>query len=68
MLNLIVWNRTMFIKMDLALNNRQKLMCHKTQPTNQGFLLSINDLLNYIKSEISSLIILNYLLVHYKKN
>ena len=23
--------------MDLALNNQQKLICHKTQPTNQSF-------------------------------
>ena len=33
MLNWIVWNRTIFIKMDL--NNLQKLICHKTQTTNQ---------------------------------
>ena len=32
MLNLIVWNRTVLcIKMDLALNNLQWLICHKTQ-------------------------------------
>ena len=35
MLNWIVWNRTICIKMDLALNNLQGLICHKTQPTNQ---------------------------------
>ena len=35
MLNWIVWNRTIFIKMDLALNNLQRLICHKTQITNQ---------------------------------
>ena len=38
MLNWIVWNRTIFIKMDLALNNLQKLICQKNptnQPTNQ---------------------------------
>ena len=35
MLNWIVWNRTICIKMDLALNNLQRLICHKTQPTNQ---------------------------------
>ena len=34
-LNWIVWNRTIFIKMDLALNNLQRLICHKTQTTNQ---------------------------------
>ena len=35
MLNWIVWNRTIFIKMDLALNDLQWLMCHKTQPIDQ---------------------------------
>ena len=33
MLNWIVWNRTSFIKMDLALNNPQRLICHETQTT-----------------------------------
>ena len=28
MLNWIVWNRTIFIKMDLVLNNLQRLICH----------------------------------------
>ena len=32
MLYWIVWNRTVCIKMDLALNNLQRLICHKTQP------------------------------------
>ena len=35
MLNWIVWNRTIFIKMDLALHNLQRLICHKTQATSQ---------------------------------
>ena len=36
MLNWIVWNRTDYsIKMDLAFNNLQRLIYHKTQPTNQ---------------------------------
>ena len=35
MLNWIVWNRTICVKMDLALNNLQRLICHKTQTTNQ---------------------------------
>ena len=35
MLNWIVWNRTIFIKMDLVLNNLQRLIHHKTQTTNQ---------------------------------
>ena len=34
-LNWIIWNRTICIKMDLALNNLQRLICHKTQPTKQ---------------------------------
>ena len=34
--NWIVWNRTIFIKMDLALNNLQRLIRHKTQTTNQS--------------------------------
>ena len=33
-LNWIVWNRTIFIKMDLALNNLQRSICHK-KPNNQ---------------------------------
>ena len=33
MLNWIVWNRTICIKMDLALNSLQGLICHKTQQT-----------------------------------
>ena len=34
-LNWIVWNSTDYLyKIDLALNNLQKLICHKTQPTN----------------------------------
>ena len=35
MLNRIIRYRSIFIKMDLALNNLQRLICHKTQPTNQ---------------------------------
>ena len=35
MLNWIVWNITIFMEMDLALNNLQRLICHKTQTTNQ---------------------------------
>ena len=35
MLNWIVWNWTIFIKMDLALNNLQRLIYHKTQATNE---------------------------------
>ena len=35
MLNWIVWKWTICIKMDLALNNLQRLICHKTQINNQ---------------------------------
>ena len=35
MLNWIVWNRTISIKMDLALNNLQRLICSNNQPNNQ---------------------------------
>ena len=36
MLNWIVLDRTDYLhKIDLALNNLQKLISHKTQPTNQ---------------------------------
>ena len=38
---------TICIKMDLALNKQQRLMCHKTQPTNQPT--------NQMKSEISKI-------------
>ena len=31
----IILNWTIFIKIDLALNNWQRLICHKTQQTNQ---------------------------------
>ena len=35
MLNWIVWKRTDYLyKIDLALTNQQKLICHKTQTTN----------------------------------
>ena len=30
------------LKMDLALNNRQRLICHKIQPTNQNIILIFN--------------------------
>ena len=36
MLNWIVWN--ICIKMDLALNNLQMLICHKIQPTNHIYI------------------------------
>ena len=42
MLNWIVWNRTILIKMDLALNNLQRLICHKTQTTNQPTIIYVD--------------------------
>ena len=42
MLNWIVWNRLFIcIKMDLALNNLQRLICHKTQTNKQTLNKSI---------------------------
>ena len=35
MLNWIVWNKTISIKKDLALNNLQSLIYHKTQTNKQ---------------------------------
>ena len=35
MIKWIVWKRNICIKMGLALNNLQNLICHKTQQTNQ---------------------------------
>ena len=36
MLNLIVWNRTVYsYEMDLVSNNLQRLICHKTQTNKQ---------------------------------
>ena len=35
MLNWIAWNRTVYLKMDLALNNLQRLICHKHKQTNK---------------------------------
>ena len=38
MLKWTVWNRTVYLyKMDLALNNLQRLICHKTQSNKQEF-------------------------------
>ena len=47
-LNWIVWNIIMFscIKMDLALNNLQWLICHKTKPNQTK--LKINNFLQYL--------------------
>ena len=36
MLNGIVWNITVSIKRDLALNTLQRLICHKTQTNKQA--------------------------------
>ena len=42
MLNWMVLNRTDYLhKMDLALNNQQRLICHKTQQTNRPIFCQI---------------------------
>ena len=43
MLNWIVWNETDYLykKKDLALNNIQRFICHKTYPTNQLYISSL---------------------------
>ena len=46
MLNWIVLNRTIFIKMDLALSNLQRLICRKTQTTNQTNKITKFDIMN----------------------
>ena len=38
-LNSLNWKLTICIKMDLALNNLQRLICYKTQPTNYLYFL-----------------------------
>ena len=44
-LNCTVWNRTDYLyEMDLALNNLQRLICHKTQTTNQPTFYSPTNL------------------------
>ena len=35
MLNWIVWNRTVYMYKNLALNNLQWLICHKTKPKSE---------------------------------
>ena len=41
MLNLTVFNRTDYLhKMDLALNNLQRLICHKTKQTKPNIILT----------------------------
>ena len=49
MLNKIVWNRTIFIEMALALNNLQRFIYHKFQPTNQPTKQPNNQLTNQIE-------------------
>ena len=43
MLDWIIWNRIICIKMDLTLNGLQRLICHKTQPTNNQSKHKNND-------------------------
>ena len=49
-----------YIKMDLALNNQQRLICHKTQPTNLNnyilaFSMSTYKQINFFFMQASSL-------------
>ena len=44
MLKWIVWNRTIYIKMDLALNNLQCLIYHKTKPIRSLLFVGIYSL------------------------
>ena len=58
MLNRIVLNRTIFIKMDLALSNLQRLICHKTQinkQTNKRTLLCTTGI-PFSKSDITNIL------------
>ena len=55
MLNLIFWNRTDYLyKVDLALNNLQRLICHKTQPTNK-ILINPSTIFWVVMSSIMSI-------------
>ena len=48
MLNWTVRNKIDYLyKMDLALNNLQNLICHKTQPTNKPTLVTWNYVIAY---------------------
>ena len=51
LLNWIVWNRTIFIKMDLALNNLQRLICNKTKTTNQPTTTATFFFFGYLRSD-----------------
>ena len=45
MLDWIIWNRIMYLyKMDSALNNLQKLICHNTQTNKQAYDRTIHTL------------------------
>ena len=53
MLNWIEIELTICIKMDLALNNLQRLICHKTQPTNQPTNQSTNHITQSSRNGVS---------------
>ena len=57
-----------FIKMDLALNNLQRLICHKTQPTNQPTVyLAINlisIILSFVVLDLSHIILFSKIVKH----
>ena len=56
--------------MDLALNNLHKLICHKTQPTNQPIILRLFNFLqySYIFSYFLSTFYFSVLLIFWKEN
>ena len=63
MLNWIVWNRTIFIKMDMVLNNLQRLICHKIQTTKQSSIL-IKRIYIWLNSfKYSYLILISHLII-----
>ena len=54
MLNWIVWNKTVYLyKMDLALNNLQRLICHKTQTQISKQTVSLNYMTSFRNKKIS---------------
>ena len=52
-LNWIVWNRIIFIKMDLALNNIQRLIYHNPQTTNQPKSVLILNWISWIRTVLT---------------
>ena len=64
-LNWVVWNRIICIKMDLALNNLQKLICHKKQPSlyiyvHRGFFHTVVWFQVFLSNTYNQMISTNY--------